>query len=299
MYRHRSFCRYVCPLGGFIGLYSLAAPLALRVRDTEVCHRHRLKECLLGNRDGYGCPWFEYPGNMERNAYCGLCMECIKTCTKDNIVVGFQPPGCDLAHPRARLDEAYKAFIALSAALVYTLVMLGPWGWLKTWAANPLSPGFALYILLLLGTSLLAIPGLFLGAAYLLKRLSRVREVTLRQLWVSLSYTLIPLGLLAWIAFTVTFLSANVSYLSSVVSDPLGRGWNLFGTAGAEWSPLFPQALPYLQTATLLLGLGWSLLVLRRRTEVLLQGRRAWWGLAPPVFLLLGLTAIFLWLLLG
>ncbi|MDP2953322.1 MAG: 4Fe-4S binding protein, partial [Chloroflexota bacterium] len=73
IFRGRTFCRYVCPLGGFIGIFALLAPLGVRVRDRDVCREHREKECIKGSARGYGCPWFEYPGTMDHNAYCGLC----------------------------------------------------------------------------------------------------------------------------------------------------------------------------------------------------------------------------------
>lgn len=35
----RAFCRYLCPVGGFIGLYSQLAPVEIRVKDTAICVR--------------------------------------------------------------------------------------------------------------------------------------------------------------------------------------------------------------------------------------------------------------------
>lgn len=107
----RVFCRYVCPVGGFIGLYSMVAPVEIRVRDPKICLSHKEKECIQGSERGYGCPWVEYPGNMVRNTYCGMCTECLKTCTKDNIAINARPFGSDLWVAKGRgLDEAYKAF---------------------------------------------------------------------------------------------------------------------------------------------------------------------------------------------
>ncbi|MFQ5596304.1 MAG: 4Fe-4S binding protein, partial [Anaerolineae bacterium] len=132
VFERRTFCRYLCPVGGFIGLYSMAAPLELRVRDREVCRTHTEKTCYLGNAEGYGCPWLVFPGALERNTYCGLCTECLKTCELNNIVLNLRPPGADLLVAQGRrLDEAYKGFIMLSCALIYSAVFLGPWGWLK------------------------------------------------------------------------------------------------------------------------------------------------------------------------
>ncbi len=54
LYKNRVFCRYVCPVGGFIGLYSLLSPLELRVADPDVCANHKTKDCITGNENGYG-----------------------------------------------------------------------------------------------------------------------------------------------------------------------------------------------------------------------------------------------------
>ncbi|HID85868.1 MAG TPA: 4Fe-4S binding protein, partial [Anaerolineae bacterium] len=77
VFERRVFCRYLCPVGGFIGLYSLVAPLELRVKDPGVCRQHREKECYLGSAEGYGCPWMVRPWRLRRNATCGLCTECL------------------------------------------------------------------------------------------------------------------------------------------------------------------------------------------------------------------------------
>ncbi|NTU65100.1 MAG: 4Fe-4S binding protein [Chloroflexi bacterium] len=37
IFERRAFCRYLCPVGGFIGLYSQAAPVEVRVKDPAVC----------------------------------------------------------------------------------------------------------------------------------------------------------------------------------------------------------------------------------------------------------------------
>jgi polyferredoxin len=96
LFERRVFCRHVCPVGGFIGLYSMFFPLELRVRDPAVCREHRTKDCYLGNAAGYGCPWMEQPWKLDRNAYCGLCGECLRTCPRDNVRVSLRRPGTDL-----------------------------------------------------------------------------------------------------------------------------------------------------------------------------------------------------------
>jgi plastocyanin len=301
LFRGRIFCRYICPLSGFIGLYTLAAPLSLRVRSKEVCRAHREKSCVTGNECGYGCPWGEYPGTMDRGVDCGLCMECVKTCSEDNIAVGFQAPGHDLVRTKAQKDEAFRAAIAISVAFVYTVVMLGPWGWFKTAAGNPVSVPFLLYLVFLAGTSLLVVPGALLGVAYLFRKLSGVTHVSTTRVWANVCYSLVPLGLLVWMIFAATALSAGGSHLPTVLSDPLGRGWDLFGTAHVKWPPLFPQLLPYLQGTGLLVGLIGSLAVFRHRMggDILRWNPRLWLGFGAVAVTLFGITSLFIWLMMG
>jgi hypothetical protein len=259
LYKNRVFCRYVCPVGGFIGLYSLLSPVELRVADPTVCADHKTKDCITGNERGYGCPWMVFPGSLTRNVYCGMCFECLKTCPKNNIVLNLRPFGSDLmvANER-RLDEAYKAFIMLGCALLYSAVLLGPWGWLKNWANMDTLPHWAVYALGFVAFNLALLPGLFWLATWGARRLSGQRD-PLRRLFVDYAYALIPLGLAAWIAFSFGFVLINGSYALAALSDPFGWGWNLFGTANTPWTPLGSGLIGFLQVGVLTAGLLFAL----------------------------------------
>ena len=162
IFERRAFCRYLCPVGGFIGLYSQLAPIEVRVMDTAVCAGHTEKTCYTGSAEGYGCPWHVFPPGMVKNTYCGTCMECLRTCPHDNIAINVRSFGADLSVERNRkLDEAYKAFIMLGAAAVYAAVMLGPWGTLKLAAYSVGTLPWLVYAASFLTLILLALPGLF------------------------------------------------------------------------------------------------------------------------------------------
>lgn len=259
LYKNRAFCRYVCPVGGFIGLYSLMSPLELRVADPDICLAHKTKDCITGNQAGYGCPWMVFPGTLTRNAYCGLCFECLKTCPKNNIVLNLRPFGSDLMVARERrLDEAYKAFIMLGCALAYSAVLLGPWGWLKSWANMDSLLPWVLYALGLVVFNLALLPGLFALTVWVIRRIAPSPR-PFRQMFVDYAYTLIPLGLVAWVAFSFGFVLVNGSYALAVLSDPFGWGWNLFGTANVPWTPLGTSLIPFLQVGVLTAGLLFAL----------------------------------------
>ena len=302
LFQRRVFCRYICPVGGFIGLYAMTAPTEVRVKDRDVCLKHCAAECVRGSATSYGCPWLEYPGSLTRNAYCGMCTECIKACPVGNISLNVRPFGADLLEPVRHLDEAYKGFIMLAAALIYSTVMLGPWGQLKAWAN--LGSGnlaqFATYAAGLVLVMLVVMPGLFLAVSWLGRLFSGVSTASLRRLFVGFGYTTVPLGLMGWIAFSLSFVFINVSYALPVISDPFGWGWNLFGTADYPWTPYVPIVLPYLQVPLLLGGLILSIRLGHRvAMEVLGDARQARQALLPVAALLTFITGTFLWLYLA
>ena len=253
VFERRAFCRYLCPVGGFIGLYSQAAPIELRIKDKQVCATCVGKPCYNGSADGYGCPWDVFPGGLTKNTYCGLCMECIRTCPHDNIAVNLRPFSADLAKPSTRMDEAFKAFIMLGSAMIYAGVLLGPWGRVKDAAYHVGTSNWFMYAIAFLAVIFGILPGFFtLGI------LQSKSNLPLKQRFASLSTALIPLGLMFWVAFSLSFVLTNASYIFAALSDPLGLGWDLFGTANTAWQPMLTSLLAPAQTLALVGGLIWS-----------------------------------------
>ena len=260
IYRHRAFCSYVCPVSGFLSLYAMTSMVEIRSADTDVCAQCGDKGCLAGNDAGWGCAWGIYPSKLDRNNYCGLCMECVKTCPHDNMALNLRPFGSDTQ--LKGYDEAWKAFIMLALALAYSVIFLGPWGFLKDWANVTESKevgGFLLYTLILWVGALVVIPGIFALAVWIGRRLAGPHEASAKQVFLGFAYPLVPLGLLVWVAFSLPLLLVNGSYILMVLSDPFGWGWNLFGTANVAWTPMVPQWVPYFQVPLLLVGLAYAL----------------------------------------
>lgn len=260
IYRMRSFCMYICPVSGFLGLYSMASTLELRSTDLDVCVKCKAKACRVGNESGWACPWFIYMGKLDRNNYCGLCMECVKACPSDNISLNLRSFSSDTRIKG--YDEAWKGFIMVSLAMAYSLILLGPSGTIKDWAnVSEVQNfgGFGLYALILWGSSLILLPAVFYLFAWLSRLFAKASHVSLKEVFLAYSFLLVPLGLLAWIAFSVPLMFVNGSYIISVISDPLGWGWDLFGTAHFPWTPLLPEYLVYGQFVLLAIGLFYAL----------------------------------------
>ncbi len=259
IFRGRSFCRFVCPVGGFLGTYSMAACSELRAIDPEVCKKHKEKECLLGGERGWACPWGQYPGKMTRNNYCGLCTECVKSCPKDNIGLFIRPFGSDLG--LRGMDEVFNVLIMVAVAFVFSVTMLGPWNVIKQ-AANVtethhLLP-FLIYVGAVLALTLVVFPGLFMTAVKAGQKLAG-KPLPWREMAKPLAYVFIPVGIFTWIAFSLPQVMINYSYILAVLSDPLGLGWNLLGTASVPYRPFWPESIPYIQGTLLLAGLYFGL----------------------------------------
>ncbi|HLE14787.1 MAG TPA: 4Fe-4S binding protein [Anaerolineales bacterium] len=299
VFERRAFCRYLCPVGGFIGLYSQLAPVEVRVKDPSVCAAHTEKTCYTGSADGYGCPWQVFPGGLAKNTYCGTCMECLRTCPHDNVALNLRSFGADLLKPAGRkMDEAFKAFLMLGSALVYAAVLLGPWGILKNSAYAVGSLAWAGYVAGFVLVVFGLLPGLFWLAVSFGRKLSASRWQP-RKAFISFAYSLAPLGLAAWIAFSLSFVFANLSYLWPALSDPLGWGWDLFGTAGVSWTPYLMPVVPVLQVGVVLGGLFWSALTARRIAGEQLQPKQAVLHSAPVMGYCLAISAGLLFLLVG
>ncbi len=273
VFERRAFCRYVCPVGGFIGLYAQVAPVEVRVKDPAICVAHKEKSCYVGSAEGYGCPWLVYPGTLTKNINCGLCLECLRTCTQDNVAFNLRSFGADLQPAAGRqLAETFKAFIMLGAALTYSAVMLGPWGVLKSAAYSIGTPQWLAYAAALLGLIYVVLPGAFL-IAVLLGQAFVKSKVPLRTTFNAFATALIPLGLMTWIAFSLSFVFASLSYLWPTLSDPWGAGWNLFGTAHVAWQPYLMSIVPFLQAGVLIGGLLWACVTARRISAEKQSGR--------------------------
>ena len=299
IFERRAFCRYLCPVGGFIGLYSQAAPVEVRVKDPAVCAVHTEKSCYTGSKDGYGCPWLIYPGTLTKNINCGLCMECLRTCTQDNVAFNLRSFGADLKQSASRkFDEAFKAFIMLGAALIYSAVMLGPWGALKSAAYAIGTVEWLVYALALLGLIYVVLPGAFLIAVTLGRTLAK-SKAPLKKSFAAFASALIPLGLMAWIAFSLSFVFASLSYVWPVLSDPLGAGWNLLGTAHVMWQPYLMSIVPFLQAGVLLSGLAWACRVAQGVAAEKQSGRAVTVQALPVMGFCFAVTAGLLGLLIG
>jgi NosR/NirI family nitrous oxide reductase transcriptional regulator len=119
VFERRTFCRYICPLTTLIGTVgSMGSVAGFRTRDRDICFSCKTKDCMRGGENGFGCPWYTWPGSSDSNLYCGLCSECYKSCPEGNIGLFLQKPLTSVTAPRRR-----RADVAWGIAVLWGLVM--------------------------------------------------------------------------------------------------------------------------------------------------------------------------------
>jgi cytochrome c oxidase assembly factor CtaG/polyferredoxin len=210
LFRGASFCKYLCPIGQFNFVQSLASPLEVKARDPAVCASCRTMDCIRG-RDGIpGCELNLFLPRKAGNMDCTTCLDCVHACPHDNVGLIAAPPGAELWSDRQRSGVGRFGRRRDIAALVVVLVfgafanaagMTGPVVEGQERLASLVGVRSALlattgfYLLALVVLPLLAV----LGAAALSRRWGRLDAGTL-EVAARYAYALVPLGFGMWLA---------------------------------------------------------------------------------------------------
>ncbi len=266
-YERRSFCRYLCPIGGLIGIYSMTAPVELRARDRSLCAADEDKLCYRGGETTVGCPMFEFPATMDRNNYCTLCVECVKGCSSDNMVLRLRAFGRDLWTSRRRLlDESYLAVALVGLTLLVTAQMLTAWpGWISALARwlplgvrSSLRPVTYLGLVesaILLGGALAAVPLVILAGAWVAHRLAGTGSPGARRTFVIFGYMFIPVGLAMHLAHNLAHLLLEGAGIVPVVQRAVAL-YTPFSLGEPDWQvpPLASEPVVAFVQMTFLVG---------------------------------------------
>jgi hypothetical protein len=191
----------------FFGLLGRFAPTEVRVKDPDVC-----PDC-----DGCG---------DDARGRCVNCYECFARAAPDERELNLRPPAVGLRLPE-KVPPGGTAFVVVVLAGVTFDGLIQTPLWLEIVRLTPVTQT--------LGTILL--PLVFLGIYLGFVELSRILgggEVGFRRLAGAYTFSLVPIALAYQMAHYYTYLLIQGQMIISLVSDPLGWGWNLFGTADFE-----------------------------------------------------------------
>jgi transcriptional regulator with AAA-type ATPase domain len=282
LYEKRFWCRFLCPVGGMNGLFAKLAITELRAQAGTCGGSCSSYACFKGGpAEGEGlatagCPLGTHPAHLSDNRNCVLCLTCAQACPHRSVQLRLRPPAADL---RRELDppEGEAGLILVLAGgvclhhwqLLLGRLPLAP----PSLTAGPLLPRLAW------GLAALALP----AAVFALARgwLSWHRgtpETRPRH------PSRLRLGLYAGLPLVWALMLAD--------HLPLGmlEGGRLLPVSLTPWLPALAKRLPawsadphviaFCQTCVLLVGLGGTVVLLRRLQQPLRWGWLGWSGLA-------------------
>jgi hypothetical protein len=140
------------------------------------------------------------------------------------------------------------------------------------------------------------LPLIFFLAVWIGRQFTR-EKASLRQSVAAQAQVLLPLGLMAWIAFTVSFAFPKLNLILGVMNDPFGWGWKLLDPIKTAVSIDLSNISVVIQVVLLLVGMFWSASVSRKLT---LTNEKYQNRLNIPVLLFsLIFTIVMFWLLIG
>jgi len=306
-FKKKAFCESVCFVGRITGMYSNFSPLAVRTRDTRICDLCETRDCVNGNEKGYPCPTGIDLGELQDNTFCTMCTECFTTCPRNAPIIQIRPPGRDMARiTRGRMDEAWLALVLLSLTAFHGLSMTPVWKDVRPgsrdvvgWIASTLHVGeLASFTVGMI--SVCAVPiAVYAACIWVAAKWVASSEVGFRSLFVSYAWAVLPVALFYHLAHNSMHLFMEGQDLIPALSDPLGRGWDLFGTAKMHLAPILGQQVTWgLQVSLVLVGHLFGLVVAHRISRrIFSDPGQATRSLIPMLGMMILLSIGGLWLM--
>lgn len=290
----RAFCRYVCPVSVFISPFSGTSFLTLKNKSQAVCNKCKPHFCQNGSAGGWACPYGINVSEKVVDTDCGLCLECLRSCSFNNVSIFRKPFGSD--NKVRNFSEAWLSIAIFTMSIIYSFLYLGVWPDIRDYV-NILDKQnwdlFGIYSLVVWLLVLIVVPGVLYLFAILGLTLSKV---TIKTKDVFLAYTgvLLPLGLMLWIAFVIPMLFVNVTFIAQSASDPFGWGWDFFGTANIPWHQFLPQWIPWFQAIIVLIGYYISLRNIKNKWLDYKINSKQLSGISLPIGLFITAVAVFM-----
>lgn len=179
-------------------------------------------------------------------------------------------------------------------------------GLLTEWLGSPPIYNFATlrpYYMAYESGVLLLSPFIYGGFYILCMALAKLltgSSLTVMQLSLRFAYSLLPIALVYNITHYYTLIFTQGVKVVSMLSDPFGWGWNLFGTAGLWRAPIIPDVAIVWHTQVGLIVLGHVISVYighRIALRSFATARQATLSQLPLLLLMMAFTASGLWIL--
>lgn len=240
IFERLSWCRYMCPLGGMMGVFAKVSPFELRA-DRNVCSSQcTTNECYTGTSKAEGCPFGQMAPSIRSNRFCKICGNCVKNCPYAAINLNLRVPGSEIWEMRQ--TGAITSFLVISmlgglitdmlhktAAYETWFVFLGDWPHVVTFTI--------FFVCVLAAANLLVLLASVVS--------SRVSSESIRENFGRHGLALLPLVLTGFMAYHLYYLINLGVYFPIML-------WQTFHfevfrqmviTVPPSWTLFFQQAL--------------------------------------------------------
>lgn len=315
VFKHATFCKFVCPIGQFNFVASTVSPLEVAVRDMDVCTRCATKDCIRGVREPAaplvviqrGCELALFQPRKVGNIDCTFCLDCVQACPHDNVGILSRVPATELANDTLRSGLGFlsrrKDLMALAVvftfgALLNAFAMVSPVYAFEQWLARRLGVTTEAPVLAtVFGLFLVVEPVLLIGVAAWLTRVFDRSQRTLIALAMRYSYSLVPIGFGIWLAhYSFHFLTGLFTFIPVTQAALAELGPAILGQPQWTLVGLPVNVVQVFEVGFIILGLFGSLLTsyLLAATDKMAQPVRAF---IPWAVLSLLIAAAALWVM--
>ncbi len=267
------------------GLLARFAPMEVAVRDAEQC-RTCSAEC------------------RSPDGECVNCYECFEKVEAGSRELNIRPYAAGLLQAEWA-SSSLMVFVVLALATVTFDGFTATPFWLSL--VNSVYPAFRILggqaLMGLQTVSLLMFPSIFLGVYFAFSAgMSRVSgsAVPASDLARAFVFSLVPIALAYHLAHFLSFLLVQGQLMIPLASDPLGRGWDLLGTADYKINIGIVDARFVWITAVIAIVIGHIIAVYVAHVVALRtfpDERTARRSQYPMVVLMVGYTMLSLWII--
>lgn len=123
LFPRRTWCRHLCPLGGFAGVCASSGLVELRPTVDVCAAKCDGHACYKGIEKVAGCPMFNHVMFLDSNCHCVLCMNCVRSCPNDSPQLNVRIPARELWTVPAGRQEI-GIFTAMLAGLLIAVTLI-------------------------------------------------------------------------------------------------------------------------------------------------------------------------------
>jgi ferredoxin len=292
VFKHATFCKFVCPIGQFNFVASLISPLEIKIREPQVCDACKTLDCIRGRREMHsapqaapdfvvlqrGCELALFQPLKAGNMDCTFCLDCVHACPHDNVGITSRLPASELLSdpPRSgigwfsrRKDIAALVMVFTFGALLNAFGMVSPVYAVEKWLGGLLHVEREAPVLaVIFGFFLVIEPLVLLGLAAWLTKVWSGSGLRILPLAVRYSYSLAPIGFGMWLAhYGFHFFSGLYTVIPVTQNLFASLGWPVLGAPAWRLTGIPSRFIQPMEIGFLLLGLAGSLLVAYRLAE--------------------------------